>query len=121
MGKKFDGRLFFMLHSQMSCPMNGVAVASPRAELQWRERSWRRMRRRGPPSFSFWSPCHNPHPLALAGLGLKSQWLHRSGATEHRLWATPGCLGPHTFVPDRLNFGFGEIGVDVCGVIHIAP
>lgn len=75
----------------------------------------------GTPSFSLWSPCHSPHPLALGGLWLKSQWLHRSSASEHRLWATLGCLSPPIFVPGCLNFGFGELGVDVCGVTHTAP
>lgn len=37
-----DRRPFFMLHPQMPCPMNHVAVVSPRAELWWRKRSWRR-------------------------------------------------------------------------------
>lgn len=31
-GRKFDGRPFFMLHPQMPCPMNYEAVVSPGAE-----------------------------------------------------------------------------------------
>jgi len=35
----------------------------------------------------------SPHPLALAGLGLRSWLLQESGATEHLLWTAPACLG----------------------------
>lgn len=86
-GEETLWQTFLLVHPQTPCPMNrGVG------RLWRRERSWRK-RRTGSLSFSSCFPCHIPHPLTLTGLGLRSQLLHRSGAPEHHLWATSGCLG----------------------------
>lgn len=66
------------------------------------------------------SGLHTTAPIILLWEG----WGWRAGGCtgavpQHCLWVTPGCLSPHTFVPGCLNFG--GIGVDVCGVIYIAP